>query len=153
MDVSRGIGQEIWSKNSNLLNSCLFYSTTYYDGTNPPDSYPMSASWYVYMAQNLSATSGDSFIQMAASPIVHYGGVCEGGISCTGNRDLYDDFGVAVNLQSGLSYSGYASIIYSDDQYTNNANNPPQPGCAAKQNNSISCDHTSVATQTSGTGI
>jgi len=105
------------------------------------------------MAQNLSATSGDSFIQMAASPIVHYGGVCEGGISCTGNRDLYDDFGVAVNLQSGLSYSGYASIIYSDDQYTNNANNPPQPGCTAAQNNSISCDHTSVATQTSGTGI
>ena len=143
-----------WSVANNAGHvDIVYYGTSYYDGTNPPDSYPMSASWYVYMAQNLSATSGGSFTQVAASPIVHYGGVCEGGISCTGNRDLYDDFGVAVNLQSGLSYSGYASIIYSDDQYTNNANNPPQPGCTAAQNNSISCDHTSVATQTSGTGI
>ncbi len=68
----------------------VWYGTSYYDGTNPPDSYPASAAWYVYFAQNLSATSGGSFSQTQATPIVHYGGVCEGGISCTGNRDLYD---------------------------------------------------------------
>jgi hypothetical protein len=101
------------------------------------------------MAQNQHATkSNSSFTQMQATPIVHYGGVCEGGISCTGNRDLYDDFGVAVNPITGL-----ASIVYSDDQYTNDVNDPPQSGCTMSTSNSPSCDHTSIATQTSGSGI
>jgi hypothetical protein len=127
----------------------VYYGTSYYDGTNPPDNYPNSAAWYVYMAQNLSATtSGSSFTQVQATPIVHYGGVCEGGISCTGNRDLYDDFGVAASPTTG-----HASIVYSDDQYTNDTNDPPQPGCTAAQNNTSSCDHTSIATQTGGPGI
>ena len=26
----------------------VYYGTSYYDATNPPDSYPMSATWYVY---------------------------------------------------------------------------------------------------------
>lgn len=127
----------------------VWYGTSYYDGTTPPDNYPSSAAWYVYFAQNVSATTaGSSFTQSQATPIIHYGGVCEGGISCTGNRDLYDDFGVAVNPHTGL-----ASIIYSDDQYTNDANNPPQSGCTASTSNSSSCDHTSIATQTSGASI
>jgi len=123
----------------------VWYGTSYYDGVNPPDSYPSSAAWYVYFAQNLNATTpGSAFTQTAASPINHYGGVCEGGISCTGNRDLYDDFGVAANPLTGM-----ASIIYSDDQY-----DPSQPTlCTSTQSNSSSCDHTAVATQTSGTGI
>ena len=132
----------------------VYYGTSYYDGTNPPDSYPSSAAWYVYMAQNLKATkSGSNFTQVQATPIVHYGGVCEGGISCTGNRDLYDDFGVAANLNSTSPSYGLDSIVYSDDQYTNDANDPPQKGCTPSSSNSISCDHTSIATQTSGTGI
>lgn len=32
------------------------------------------------------------------------------GLGCTGNRDLYDDFGIAVNPLTGL-----ASIVYSDE--------------------------------------
>lgn len=132
----------------------VYYGTSYYDGTNPPDNYPNSAAWYVYMAQNLSATTaGSSFTQVQASPVVHLGGVCEGGISCTGNRDLYDDFGVAVDRYSGSSAYGFASIVYSDDQYTNDANNPPQPGCTTAKNNTPTCDHTSIATQTAGTAI
>ena len=133
----------------------VYYGTSYYDGVNPPDSYPSSAAWYVYMAQNLKATkAGSNFTQVQATPIVHYGGVCEGGISCTGNRDLYDDFGVAANLNSTSSSYGFASIVYSDDQYTNDANDPPaSSGCSSSSSNSISCDHTSIATQTSGTGI
>jgi hypothetical protein len=126
----------------------VWYGTSYYDGVNPPDNYPMSASWFVYMAQNLSATGSGGFTQVAVTPIIHFGGVCEGGVTCTGNRDLYDDFGIAVVPGTGL-----ASIIYSDDQYTNDANNPPRSGCTTATSNSSSCDHTSIATQLSGSGI
>src|SRR5258707_10474333 len=127
----------------------VWYGTSYYDGVNPPDNYPASAIWYVYMAQNQHATrSGSSFTQVQATPKVHSGGVCEGGVTCTGNRDLFDDFGVAVNPLTGL-----ASIVYSDDQYTNDVNDPPQSGCTASTSNTSSCDHTSIATQTSGPGI
>ena len=111
----------------------VWYGTSYYDGTNPPDNYPASAAWYVYFAQNRAAsTVGSAFKQVAATPIIHFGGVCEGGISCTGNRDLYDDFGVAVD-----PISGFASIVFSDDQ----------PG------NDGRSDHTAIATQTAGRGI
>lgn len=126
----------------------VWYGTSYYDGVTVPDNYPASASWYVYMAQNLKATGSGGFTQIAVTPIIHFGGVCESGVSCTGNRDLYDDFGIAVNPGSGL-----ASIIYSDDQYTNDANNPPRSGCTTSASNSSSCDHTSIATQLSGSGI
>ena len=123
----------------------VWYGTSYYDGTNSPDSYPNTAAWYVYMAQNVSATtSGTAWTQVAASPINHYGGVCEGGISCTGNRDLYDDFGVAANPTTGL-----ATIVYSDDQYDS-----AQPTkCTQAQSNSASCDHTNIAVQTAGPAI
>ena len=111
----------------------VWYGTSYYDGTTAPDDYPASAAWYVYFAQNLSAaTPGSAFTQAAATPVIHYGGVCEGGISCTGNRDLYDDFGIAVSPTTGL-----ASITYSDDQ----PGNDPQH------------DHTAIATQTGGPTI
>ncbi len=111
----------------------VWYGTSYYDGTNPPDGYPAAAAWYVYFAQNSNAsTAGSTFTQVAATPVIHFGGVCEGGISCTGNRDLYDDFGIAVNPTTG-----FASIVYSDDQ----------PG------NDGASDHTAIATQTAGRGI
>lgn len=125
----------------------VWYGTSYYKSGTAPDNYPSSAAWNVYFAQNLSATTaGSSFTQTTASPVNHYGGVCEGGISCTGNRDLYDDFGVAANPLTGL-----ASIIYSDDQY--DPNGPNSAGCDASSSNSGSCDHTAIATQLSGTGI
>jgi hypothetical protein len=112
----------------------------------PAESAPPTAAWTVGFAQNLSAaTAGSGFTETTASPTVHLGSVCQGGAACTGNRDLYDDFGVAASPITGL-----ASIIYSDDQYTNDANNPPRPGCTAAQNNTGSCDHTSIATQTAG---
>lgn len=125
----------------------VYYGTPYYQAGTVPDNYPTTAAWKVYFAQNAAATTpGSSFSQVAASPVNHYGGVCEGGISCTGNRDLYDDFGVAADPNTGL-----ASIIYSDDQYA--AGGPNTPGCTAAANNSSSCDHTAIAHQTSGTGI
>jgi hypothetical protein len=110
----------------------VWYGTSFFDGS-APDNYPPSAAWFVYFAQNRNATvAGSKFTQVAATPVVHFGGVCEGGISCTGNRDLFDDFGVTVSPTTG-----FASITYSDDQ----------PG------NTGSDDHTAIATQTGGPRI
>ncbi len=111
----------------------VWYGTSYYDGTNVPDNYPASAAWSVYLAQNRSAdVAGSTFTQVAVTPTIHFGGVCESGVTCSGNRDLYDDFGIAVSPTTGL-----ASITYSDDQ----------PG------NTGSDDHTAIATQTGGPKI
>src|SRR5436309_1875548 len=67
----------------------VWYGTSFYDGTTAPDNYPASAAWYVFFAQNLNAAAtGSTFTQAAATPIIHYGGVCESGGGCTGNRDL-----------------------------------------------------------------
>ena len=131
----------------------VYYGTSYYDGVNPPDSYPMKASWYVYFAQNLQATSPtSSFIQTRASGIVHYGGVCESGAFCTGNRDLLDDFGVAASPTTGK-----AAIIYTSDQYVNSAAEPANPfgsrACTPAGTNTINCEHTNIAVQSSGLGV
>jgi Neuraminidase (sialidase) len=126
----------------------VYYGSSYYDGTTVPDNYPMTAAWYAYFAQDLDVLGGSAFTQAAATPIVHYGGVCEGGISCTGNRDLYDDFGVAADPLTGL-----ASIIYSDDQYASDANDVPSSICSPSDTDTANCDHTAIATQTGGSGI
>ncbi len=68
--------------------------------------------------------------------------------TCTGNRDLYDDFGIAASPTTGL-----ASIFYSDDQYRNDENYHPESFCGPADTNTSNCNHTSVATQTSGKGI
>ena len=125
----------------------VYYQTPYYDGVNSPDNYPDSAAWTVGFAQNLNATTpGSAWSRQTASPINHYGGVCESGVACTGNRDLFDDFGVAASPTTGL-----ASIIYSDDQFHSGV--PNSSGCDASTSNSGTCDHTAIATQTSGAGI
>jgi hypothetical protein len=126
----------------------VYYGSSYSAAGVTPDNYPSSASWTVYLAQNTRATAGGKFTNVAATPVVHHGGVCESGITCSGNRDLFDDFGVAVNPLTGL-----ASIVYSDDQYINDANDPAQSGCTASTTDTSSCNHTAIATQTGGTTI
>src|SRR6266849_2491005 len=133
----------------------VWYGTSYYDGINPPDSYPLSAAWYVYFAQNLKAlTPGSSFTQVQASGIIHYGGVCESGVTCTGNRDLLDDFGIAASPTTGK-----AAIIYTSDQFVNS---PAEPAtkrnsgsavCDSSLSNSVDCSHTNIAIQTGGSTI
>ncbi|HZY94227.1 MAG TPA: sialidase family protein [Candidatus Bathyarchaeia archaeon] len=130
-----------------------WYGTSYYDGTTIPDNYPISAEWKVYFAQSVNAISiNPTFTQTPATGIIHYGGVCEAGTTCSGNRDLYDDFGLAVSPKTGL-----ASIFYDNDQYTNTVNEPTAPSsrCQSVTNggNTIYCEHVDVATQTSGTSI
>jgi hypothetical protein len=65
-------------------------------------------TWYVYFAQNLG-TGWSTPTQLMS---VHSGAVCEGGVSCTGGRQLLDDFGVDTDS------SGWAHIAYSHDAPT-----------------------------------
>src|SRR5207247_2538601 len=57
-----------WSSaGSNGALDVVWYGTNYFDGVNPPDSYPMTASWKVYFSQNLRATTtGRSWSHVAA---------------------------------------------------------------------------------------
>jgi hypothetical protein len=124
------------------------YQTCGQTGTYNCDNEP----WSVFFTQNLSVLSGGSWAQAKVTPVVHQGGVCQGGVTCTArgndNRDLYDDFGVAASPVTGL-----ASITYSDDQYADNTGTANAAECTPAQNNTSSCDHTDFATQTSGNGI
>ena len=66
-----------------------------------------SQTWYVYFAQNRKqSVSGWKTSQLMP---VHSGQVCEGGISCSGGRQLFDDFAVDTDQ------SGWAHIAYSHD--------------------------------------
>jgi hypothetical protein len=62
-------------------------------------------TWYVYFAQNTTGSWGTPQQLMA----VHSGSVCEGGVSCTTGRQLFDDFGVDTDS------SGWAHIAFSQD--------------------------------------
>jgi hypothetical protein len=128
----------------------VFYGSSFDDGTTIPDNYPATATWHAYLAQDLHATrAGSSFQQTDATGAIHRGGVCESGVTCTGNRDLYDDFGVAVERDHDGD-DGYAVIVYDDDQYRNTASFPAGPGCTPADDNTPSCLHTSIATQVAG---
>ena len=66
-----------------------------------------SQNWHVYFAQNKTQSlTGWSTKQLMA---VHTGQVCEGGVSCNGGRQLFDDFAVDTDQ------SGWAHIAYSHD--------------------------------------
>jgi hypothetical protein len=122
---------------------------------NHPDTYPKTAIWQVYFSQNLRATTPlSSWTQVAVPGIIHYGAVCEAGVTCSGNRDLLDDFGVATSPTTGL-----ATIIYTSDQFVDSATEPAtsrsatSPFCTASTSNDIDCEHTNIAVQTGGTGV
>jgi hypothetical protein len=112
----------------------------------------MNEPWSVFFAQNLNVLGGGSWTQTVVTPVVHDGGVCQGGVSCTSNgndnRDLFDDFGIAASPVTGM-----ASITYSDDQFADNTGTANAAECTAAQNNTSACDHTDFATQTTGHGI
>jgi len=77
-----------------------------YYGT--PDAPGPNQTWYVYFTQ-LTTSGATTPHQVVA---VHKGQVCEGGASCTGGRQLLDDFGVDTDQ------AGYAHIAYSHDAPT-----------------------------------
>jgi len=137
----------------------VYYGTSYTDGTTVPTNFPpypkTDATWYVYFAQNLNALTPNSpFTQVAASGVVHYGDVCEGGAGCGSNqnRDLLDDIGVAASPTTGK-----AAIIYTSDQYVNStlepANTYGSRHCTLAAENTIDCSHTDIASQIGGSTI
>src|SRR2546428_8281443 len=72
--------------------------------------------WNVYFAQSMNAlNTGANFssVQVSAEPN-HLGGICTGGLSCSGDRDLLDFFTVDVD------HLGAAHIVYSDDHQRRN---------------------------------
>jgi hypothetical protein len=71
-----------------------------------------AAPWYVYWAR--STDGGRTFAQTAATPVVHRGAECVAGGQCnnfSNERDLLDDFGLAISPTTGR-----ASIAYDSDQ-------------------------------------
>ncbi len=144
-----------WSSAGNAGQlDVVWYGTSYYDGVRHPDTYPTGASWYVYFAQNLNALTPNSpFTQVAATAVIHHGGVCEAGVTCTGNRDLLDDLGVAASPTTGK-----AVIIYTSDQYVGTVAEPAQNkgsrgGCTASATDTVDCSHTDIAVQTGGSTV
>ncbi len=133
----------------------VWYGTSFFDSTLVPDTYPSTTAWYVYFAQNLNAlTPGSSFTQVKASGIIHYGAVCESGVTCTGNRDLLDDFGVATS-----PITGKAVIIYTNDQFINSTAEPATRRvsgsyvCNPSVTNTVDCSHTDIAVQIGGSTV
>lgn len=94
----------------------VYYNTA--GGTNE--------TWYVAFAQYTGSWGSPQDLLA-----VHTGSVCEQGATCSGGRQLFDDFGVDVDT------SGDAHIAYSHDA----------PGLGG------SGTYTGYAVQTSGTGI
>jgi hypothetical protein len=138
-----------WSTAGDAGKLDVVYYRTHYSKTGvTPDSYPNSAAWTVGFAQNLKALKpGSKWIRYIPTHVIHRGGVCESGAACTGNRDLYDDFGVAAN-----PFTGLASIVYSNDQYSKDLQTTSS--CTDKSaSNTATCDHTAITTQISGPGI
>ena len=78
----------------------VFYGT--------PDANGPNMTWYAEFAQNPTGTTS-GWGAPSAITSVHKGDVCEGGISCSGGRQLLDDFGVDTDQ------SGWAHIVYSHD--------------------------------------
>jgi hypothetical protein len=87
-------------------------------------------TWSVYFAQNTAGTPTGWGTPQQLMP-VHTGPVCEGGVSCTGGRQLLDDFGIDTDQ------NGWAHIAYSHDS--------PDLGGAGS--------YTGYAVQTGGTPI
>lgn len=87
-----------WIVATSAGEDLVYYGT---DGTGP------NAVWNVYFAQNLG-TSPSGWRTSQVTP-VHKGDVCEGGITCNGGRQLFDDFGVDTDQ------NGFAHIAYSHD--------------------------------------
>jgi hypothetical protein len=101
-NVATGLARGIfpWLAATSAGVDLVFYGT--------PDANGPTMTWYAEFAQNpTGTTSGWGAPQQIMS--VHKGDVCEGGISCTGGRQLLDDFGVDTDQ------SGWAHIAYSHD--------------------------------------
>ena len=101
-NVATGLKRGIfpWLAATSAGVDLVFYGT--------PDATGPTMTWYAEMAQNTAGTAS-GWGAPTRITAVHKGDVCEGGISCTGGRQLLDDFGVDTDQ------SGWAHIAYSHD--------------------------------------
>jgi hypothetical protein len=101
-NVATGLKRGIfpWLAATSAGVDLVFYGT--------PDANGPNMTWYAEFAQNSAGTTSGWGAPTAITS-VHRGDVCEGGISCTGGRQLLDDFGVDTDQ------SGWAHIVYSHD--------------------------------------
>jgi hypothetical protein len=85
----------------------------YYQANNGENSNvaPPTTTWNVKFGQSMNALNpGANFSTVQVTPQPnHIGGICTGGLSCSGDRDLLDFFTVDVDSR------GAALIAYSDD--------------------------------------
>ena len=91
----------------------------YYQSNNGANSNvaPPTTVWNVYFGQSMNAlNTGANFknVQVSAEPN-HIGGLCTGGLSCSGDRDLLDFITVDVD------HLGAAHVVYSDDHEARNS--------------------------------
>jgi hypothetical protein len=101
-NVATGLARGIfpWLAATSAGVDLVFYGT--------PDANGPNMTWFAEFAQNAAGTTSGWGAPTAITS-VHRGDVCEGGISCTGGRQLLDDFGVDTDQ------SGWAHIAYSHD--------------------------------------
>jgi hypothetical protein len=101
-NVATGLKRGIfpWLAATSAGVDLVFYGT--------PDANGPTMTWYAEFAQNPTGRI-NGWGAPGAITSVHTGDVCEGGISCTGGRQLLDDFGVDTDQ------SGWAHIAYSHD--------------------------------------
>lgn len=115
--------------------------TTGADGAFATHTTDDHVHWAVFMAQSTNALAGKpAFVEMPITPVVHRGGLSEAGLTGPAggedNRDLFDDFGIAVNPTNGL-----ASVAYTSDQL-----DPTDSTYYSQENSSA---HTGYAIQSS----
>jgi hypothetical protein len=101
-NVATGLKRGIfpWLAATSAGVDLVFYGTS--DATGP------NMTWSAEFAQNPTSTI-TGWGAPSAITTVHKGDVCEGGISCSGGRQLLDDFGVDTDQ------FGWAHIAYSHD--------------------------------------
>ncbi len=109
-----------------------YYKTPYENGDADASTFPVSAVWWVSVAENTSALGTHVFSESRATSAVHYG--------------------AGPTLPLGLAIaptSGLAVVTYPSDQFDPAASGTPSQ-CNAATANSGACLHTMQALQTSG---
>ncbi|MBI3649289.1 MAG: exo-alpha-sialidase [Actinobacteria bacterium] len=93
-----------------------------YYGTTAPSKDDPTAVWNTFMAR--STNGGSTWTQSLVSPHPnHVGVICTQGIACAaGTRNLLDLFEVAIS-----PVNGRATVIYTDDTLSTDANGNPLP--------------------------
>jgi hypothetical protein len=101
-NVATGLKRGIfpWLAATSAGVDLVFYGT--------PDATGPNMTWYAEFAQNPTGKISGWGAPKAITS-VHKGDVCEGGISCSGGRQLLDDFGVDTDQ------IGWAHVAYSHD--------------------------------------